>query len=105
MDSPGEHTVALGQRSSAGYTRAVSGTEHDGRDWFDSQFEESDEGPFTLHILTHGRVYKEEYETLEAALSAARAAWKEPREQPIAITDARGVICFDQAALEHALSS
>lgn len=81
---------------------AVTGTD-DGdateHDWFERQFEAGDEGPFTLHILTHGRLYKETYETLEEAVEAARSAWQEPRETPVAITDRSDRPCMDQGAL------
>jgi hypothetical protein len=74
-------------------------------DWFDRQFEVSGEAPFTLHILTHGRRYQEVYESIEEALHAARAAWQEPRETPIAITDGTGSTRVDQEGLERLCSA
>ena len=54
--------------------------------------------PFVLHILTHGRRYTEEYDTLEDARCAALALREEAREVPERIT--RGsALCLDATAL------
>jgi hypothetical protein len=109
---PSIQPVAIGRAMSRFESSATLGgvTENEGsddeaqHDWFDRQFEGTGEGPFTLHILTHGRIYKEAYETLDEAIEAARAAWGEPRETPVAITDRTGRTCMDQATLESVLS-
>ena len=69
------------------------------RDWFETQFQPPGEPPFTLHILTHGRVYTEEHESLDEALDAARSAAGEARETPTAIIDSEGQVVMDAASL------
>lgn len=55
--------------------------------------------PYVLHVLTHGRRYQEEYDSLDEALEAAVALEHEPRERAESITldDAP---CLDRAAIE-----
>lgn len=54
---------------------------------------------YVLTILTHGRRYEEEYDSLEQAVAAALALEHEPRERAESITK-NGVVCLDRAALE-----
>lgn len=55
---------------------------------------------YTLHILTHGRRYREEYPTLEEAVAAAVALSHEPRERAEQITCGQTVV-LDREAIEE----
>jgi hypothetical protein len=55
--------------------------------------------PYVLHILTHGRRYHEEYDSLDDAIEAAVALEREPRERAESITR-DGEPCLDRAAIE-----
>jgi hypothetical protein len=55
--------------------------------------------PYLLHILTHGRRYTEEHDTLEEAVSAALALEHEPRERAEYIS-LDGRICVDREQLD-----
>jgi hypothetical protein len=55
--------------------------------------------PYTLHILTHGRFYIEEYADLTSAVDAAYALENEPRERAAWICE-DGAVCCDRQALE-----
>lgn len=58
---------------------------------------------FVLHILTHGRRYEEEYDSLEEAIAAALALEHEPRECAESISK-NGVVCVDRDALDELAS-
>jgi hypothetical protein len=60
--------------------------------------------PYVLHILTHGRRYHEEYDSLDEALAAAAALEHEPRERAESITF-NGEPCLDRAAIEAHIRS
>jgi hypothetical protein len=60
--------------------------------------------PYVLHILTHGRRYQEEYDSLDEALAAAAALEHEPRERAESIS-LDGVQCLDRAAIEGHIRS
>ena len=55
--------------------------------------------PYVLHILTHGRRYQEEYDSLDDAIEAAAALEREPRERAESIT-LDGEPCLDRRAIE-----
>jgi hypothetical protein len=55
--------------------------------------------PYVLHILTHGRRYREEYDSLDEAIAAAVALEHERREHAESIT-LDGAQCLDRAAIE-----
>ncbi len=55
---------------------------------------------YVLHILTHGRRYTEDYESLDEALAAALELEREPREHAEAITY-DGAVCADRAQIER----
>lgn len=75
------------------------------RDWFDTQFGEQPRAGFLLEILTHGRCYIEEYDTLEEALEAAAALDTEPRETAQCVRAARGELRLEGAALRDAIAN
>jgi len=58
---------------------------------------------YLLHILTHGRRYTEEYDTLEPAIAAALALEHEPRERAECIT-LEGVVVVDRERLDELLA-
>jgi hypothetical protein len=55
---------------------------------------------YLLHIRTHGRVYTEQYESLDEALEAALALEGEPRERAEYISQ-NGAVCVDRARIEQ----
>jgi regulator of RNase E activity RraB len=55
--------------------------------------------PYVLHILTHGRRYTEDYDSLEEALEAAFALEHEPRERAEFISR-DGQVCCDRESIE-----
>ena len=60
--------------------------------------------PYVLHILTHGRRYHEEYDSLDDAIAAAVALEHEPRERAEGIS-LNGEPYLDRAALEARIRS
>lgn len=55
---------------------------------------------YELLILTHGRRYAEEYDSLDEAIEAALLLTHEPRERAEQIS-LNGQICLDRAQLEE----
>jgi hypothetical protein len=55
---------------------------------------------YELHILTHGRRYTEEYDTLEEAIAAALALEHEPRERAEYIS-LNGQVCVARERLDE----
>lgn len=54
---------------------------------------------YVLHILTHGRRYTEDHDSLEQAIEAALALEHEPRERAEFIT-CDGQVCCDREQIE-----